>query len=116
MARRTTPAQIVDLAAVRNDARKRQYRERLRRVLDGNQQAISRLFHSGLLFTRQGTRAGRDLLLARQHLVRVSDLVQRLEPADGAPAAAALYDELEDLLDKSDRLALRTDELVSSLV
>ena len=102
MARRTTPAEVVNLAAVRNDRRQRQYRERLRRVLDGNQQAISRLFHSGLLFSRQGTRAGRDLLLARQHLVRVGDLINRLTPQDDAPTTAALYGELDDLLEKSE--------------
>lgn len=115
MGRRTTPAEVVDLAAVRSDRRQRHYRERLRRVLDANEQAIGRLFHCGLLFSRQGTRAGRDLLLARQHLVRVGDLINRLTP-DDAPVAAALYDELDDLLEKSDRLAVRTDELVASLV
>ncbi|WP_373044219.1 hypothetical protein [Vulgatibacter sp.] len=116
MRRRSRTAEVVDLDAVRSHRRQRLYRARLRRVLDGNEQAVARLFHSGLLFTRQGTRAGRDLLLARQHLVRVGDLIHRLAPGEELEGSEELFRELDELLEKSDRLASRTDEFVASLV
>src|SRR3954469_10209941 len=59
---------VVSLEEARLHRRLRAYRERLDNVLTANQHAITRLFQTGRLFTREGTKAGRDLLLAHQHL------------------------------------------------
>jgi hypothetical protein len=80
-------------------------------VDDLNRRALSRLFQGGLVFTRQGARLGRDLLLAHQHLLRVSDLLVRIGELRGpaAPAdAEALYEEAHDLLARTTRLTSRS--------
>jgi hypothetical protein len=101
---------IVDLAKVRDARRLRDFRERCRSVDEVNRRALGRLFQSGLIFTRRGARLGRDLLLAHQHLLRVSDLLARLgdlaEPgADGE--AEDLYGEAQALLARTSELAAR---------
>ena len=116
-ATRNRNPKVVDFEQARRLQRQKQYRARLSRVLEGNRRALSRLFHSGLIFTRQGARAGRDLLLAHQHLLKVGELIGRLEksPPSARRSETPIYDELEMLLAKSDQLASRTDEFVASL-
>jgi len=75
-----------------------------------NRKALARLFQTGLVFTRQGARLGRDLLLAHQHLLRVADLLERIAemPATSAEDAAALYGEAQGLLARTTELTSRT--------
>jgi hypothetical protein len=107
---RTHPP-VVDLAQARDARRLRDIQARCRAVDDVNRRSLGRLFQTGLVFTRAGARLGRDLLLAHQHLLRVSDLLARIaELPEGADAgdAAALYDEAQALLARTTELTARS--------
>ncbi len=102
---------VVDLAQARDARRLREIRARCRAVDEMNRKSLGRLFQTGLVFTRQGARLGRDLLLAHQHLLRVSDLLARIAelPEDAADGeAAALYDEAQALLARTTALTARS--------
>ncbi len=94
------------------DARRlRELQARCRTVDELNRKSLARLFQSGLVYTRQGARLGRDLLLAHQHLLRVGDLLARIsELPDGAAGgeATALYDEAQALLSRTAELTARS--------
>lgn len=101
----------MDLAHARDARRLRDFQERCRTVDEVNRRALSQLFQTGVIFTRRGARLGRDLLLAHQHLLRVSDLLARIaELPDGAAdgEAAALYDEAQALLARTAELTARS--------
>jgi hypothetical protein len=101
---------VVDLARARDARRVRELVERCHAVDEVNRRSISRLFQSGLVFTRQGARLGRDLLLAHQHLLRASDLLARIAelPAQAEADASALYDEAQSLLARIAALTARS--------
>ena len=104
-------SRIVDLARARDARRLRDLEDRRRTVDDLNRRGLARLFQSGVIFTRAGSRLARDLLLAHQHLLRVSDLLARIaELPDGAgdSEATALYDEAQALLARTTELTART--------
>ena len=114
-------AQVVDLAVARARTRHEDYQERLSQVLADNKRAIGRLYGTGMLFTKEGTRAGRDLLLAHQHLLKVVALIDRLGHQGDVPAPlteqgmAEVYAELDTLFTRTDELRLRTQELLRGL-
>lgn len=101
---------VVDLAQARDARRLRELQERCGAVDEVNRKALGRLFQTGLVFTRQGARLGRDLLLAHQHLLRVADLLARIAdtPATSAEEAAALYAEAQSLLARTVELTSRS--------
>jgi hypothetical protein len=102
---------VLDLAKARSARRLRELEARCRAVDEMNRKSLVRLFQSGLVYTRQGARLGRDLLLAHQHLLRITDLLARLgDVADGASGgeAASLYDEAQGLLARTAELTART--------
>ena len=102
---------VVDLSAAREARRLSEFQARCRAVDELNRKALARLFQTGLLYTRQGSRLGRDLLLAHQHLLRVSDLLARVGELSGPTAAVdaePLYDEARDLLARTTKLTSRT--------
>lgn len=102
---------MVDIAQARDARRLRELQARCGAVDEVNRKSLARLFQSGLVFTRAGARLGRDLLLAHQHLLRVSDLLARIaELPDGAAdgEAAALYDEAQALLARTAELTARS--------
>lgn len=102
---------VLDLARARDARRLRELQARCRTVDEVNRKSLVRLFQSGLVYTRQGARLGRDLLLAHQHLLRVSDLLARIADAAEAPSrgdAAALYEEANGLLARTAELTART--------
>ncbi len=119
MSDNAVPNTLVSLEEARLNRRLRAYRERLEHVLSANQHAITRLFQTGTLFTKDGTKAGRDLLLAHQHLLRVVTLLDRLGPAGDVPAPRqqaevdAIFSELDDLLEKTGELTEKTGQLFS---
>lgn len=106
---------VVDLADARDDRRLREYQARLRAVQDTNRKALSRLFQSGLIFTRAGARLGRDLLLAHQHLLKAADLLARLGELGAARdrESEALYGEVQALLARTSDLSARSDGLLA---
>jgi hypothetical protein len=107
---------VVDFAAARGDRRLREAQLRLRGTVDSNRRALSRLFQSGLIFTRQGSRLGRELLLAHQHLVRAGDLLGRLgEPAGSGRGAEAeaLFGQVQTLVARAAELSARSEGLLA---
>lgn len=92
---------------------------RVRDAMDDNRAALSRLFASGLIFTQKGARAGRDLLLAHQALLRTADLFARLiEPSardDDAlkHRAEEVFAHLDAQLARTAQLTARTGEFLS---
>ena len=116
---RRAPAPVVDLSSVRALRRHELAERRVRIAMDENRAALSRLFASGLIFTQKGARAGRDLLLAHQSLLRVVDLFARLvDPSAGDDDALKLRAEevfahLDQQLARTAQLTARTGEFLS---
>ena len=114
-------AQVVNLHDHRLNRRVEAYRQRLDRVLKANKRAVTRLFSTGIMFTRHGTRAGRDLLLAHEHLLRVVALLDRLGNEGDVPAPRrpeeldAIFFELDELLDRTCELTEHTAKLLEEL-
>ncbi len=110
--RNTTSAPpVVDLAQARDARRLRDLMSRCRAVDDVNRKSLGRLFQTNMIFTRQGARLGRDLLLAHQHLLRVTDLLSRIAdlPETSHDAdAGSLYDEAQMLLARTAELTARS--------
>src|SRR5207237_8313470 len=81
-------------------------------AMDQNRPALARLFATGLIFTQKGARAGRDLLLAHQALLRTADLFARLvEPS--ARDDAALKHRAEEVFAHLDSQLARTAQLTA---
>jgi hypothetical protein len=102
---------VVDLCLAREARRLREFQARARAVDDLNRKALSRLYQTGLVYTRQGARLGRDLLLAHQHLLRVGDLLIRIGELSGPGAtddAEGFYAEAGELLARTTKLTSRT--------
>jgi hypothetical protein len=106
---------VVDLADARDGRRRRELQLRLRTTLDRNKRALSRLFQSGALYTRAGARLGRELLLAHQHLLKISDLAVRLDEAGGGHDAevCALERQVTAVLERVGELYARSDGLLA---
>jgi hypothetical protein len=104
---------VVDLSGVRARLRLTSYQGKVSRALDGNERALRSLYVGGVLFTRSGTRVGRDLLLARQYLLRVASLLRRLADEGEVPAPRlpkqidAVYAEVNTLLERGAQLVER---------
>ncbi|HZR09803.1 MAG TPA: hypothetical protein VFA79_14575 [Myxococcales bacterium] len=113
------PALVVDLSSVRAQKRRELAERRVRDAMDENRAALSRLFASGLIFTQKGARAGRDLLLAHQTLLRTADLFARLvEPSARDDAALKhraeeVFAHLDSQLARTAQLTARTGEFLS---
>jgi hypothetical protein len=114
-------AEVVNLHDARLSRRVDAYRLRLDRVLKANKRAVTKLFTTGLIFTKHGSRAGRDLLLAHEHLLRVVALVDRLGNEGDVPAPRkpeevdAIFLELDTLLDRTSELTEHTAQLLEEL-
>jgi hypothetical protein len=106
---------VLHLSLIRAQSRLSAYQEAIGAVLVANRRSFGRLHDSGALFSKEGARAGRDLLLAHQHLLRVVALLQRLSARAHLRGRAALarleaaHQELDHLLQRSSALAERTD-------
>ena len=105
---------MVHLSVIRAQSRLLSYQNAIGGVLAANRRTFGRLHDSVALFSREGARAGRDLLLAHQHLLRVVALLQRLSARAHLRGTAALlrleaaHQELDRLLERSSVLAERT--------
>lgn len=109
--RKARPAPpVVDLAQARSARRLREIQARCRSVDETNRKSLVRLFQSGLVYTRQGARLGRDLLLAHQHLLRAQDLLARVAEVGDGPGgeAPSLFEEAQTLLARTAELTART--------
>jgi hypothetical protein len=113
---RRAAAAVVDLSSVRTRKRREVAERRVRIAMDENRAALTRLFASGLIFTQKGSRAGRDLLLAHQSLLKVVDVFARLvEPGDHALKIRAeeAFQQLDAQLARTAQLTQRTGEFLS---
>jgi len=112
-ARRETP--VIDLARVRDERRLEEYQCRTGQVLEANKRALARLFQSGVIYSRVGSRLARDLLLAHQHLLKVGDLLARLGEMDAPERfdADAIYGEVHALLSRTTELSARSDGILA---
>jgi hypothetical protein len=112
-------AAIVDLSSVRAQKRRELAERRVRGAVNDNRAALSRLFATGLIFTQKGARAGRDLLVAHQALLKIVDLFARLvEPSsrdDHALKVRAeeVFASLDEQLARAAQLTQRTGEFLS---
>ena len=107
---------VVDLALARDARRLREFQARCQGVDVVNRKALMRLFQTGLIFTRHGARLGRELLLAHQHLLRVSDLLARIGELPERAASgemAAVYAEAQALLARTTELTARCGQALS---
>ena len=102
---------VVDLALARDARRLRDFQASCRSVDELNRKALARLFQTNLIYTRHGSRLGRELLLAHQHLLRVGDLLARIGELPDASASASeasqLYREAQSLLARTTELTAR---------
>jgi hypothetical protein len=114
-------AVVIDLARVRSQRRVQSYYRKMSRVIDSNQRALGRLFTTRAIFSREGARVGRDLLLAHQHLLRVVELLECLGRSRRAGRSAGRVDlspvleELDGLLERTFQLTSRTGEYLERL-
>ncbi len=121
-------AKVVDLSEVRSRLCLASYQDKVSRVLESNRETISTLCDSGALFSRPGTKAGRDLLLAHLNLLKMVSLVNQLTDIDDVPAPRgerawageaplhdAIYTELDSLLNRTAELTTRTGSYLARL-
>jgi hypothetical protein len=111
-------AVVVNLNEVRAQLRLAAYQNKISRALDSNRRSIGRLYTTGLMFSYEGARAGRDLLLAHQHLLKVASLLNRLRSAPGPMpprTVTAAYQRLDLLLERTGELTSRTGHYLSRL-
>ncbi len=109
---------VIDLGNLRAERRLIAYQKRISQALDSNRRSIGRLYTTGLLFSADGSRAGRDLLLAHQNLLKVMALLNRLRaapPGGNSSAAEEAYQELDALLERTGELTHRTGHYLSRL-
>lgn len=116
---RRADATVVDLSSIRTLRRRELAERRVRAAMDENRAALSRLFGSGLIFTQKGSRAGRDLLLAHQALLKVVDLFTRLGEEAACDdfglklRAEEVFKSLDAQLVRTAQLTARTGEFLS---
>jgi len=105
-----THSPVVDLALVRDERRLLDFQRRSRELLVANKRSLSRLFQSGLIYSRAGSRLARDLLLAHQHLLKVEDLLARLPPPEAGERGEGeqVYEEVHALLARTSKLTARS--------
>ena len=116
---RRSQATIVDLSSVRTQKRRQLDERRVRGALDDNRAALTRLFGTGLIFTQKGARAGRELLLAHQALLKVVDIFTRLVDPSSLDdqalkhRAEEVFENLDAQLARTAQLTARTGEFLS---
>jgi hypothetical protein len=109
---------VIELRKVRDQQRLLSYERKISHALECNRRSIGRLYTTGLIFSAEGSRAGRDLLLAHQHLLKVVALLARLrsKPDSNNPNAIIdAYRQLDQLLEKTGELTHRTGNYLSRL-
>lgn len=107
---------VVDLARAREARRLKDLAGRCRVGDELNRKSLASLFQSGLLYTRQGARLGRDLLLAHQLTLRVWELLARMDAQpEAAPAdeSERMYREAQLLLSRVSELTARSEVVLA---
>lgn len=100
---------MVDLAQARDARRLRELGERCQSIDESARRIVSQLFRCGSIFSRHGSRLGRDLLLSHQQLLRAAALIGRARDADDSVSdeCDALYREAAALVERSTQIVAR---------
>lgn len=108
---------VISLGLERDMRKLRANREQLYAVLNNHRQALTRLFETGVIFHRQGVKAGRDLLLAHELLHRVLDMLDELGNDDlkGEEKTKIMLRVQRDL-NRASLITTRTGEKLRSLL
>lgn len=112
---------VVDLHGARRARRLDLYRTRQSDRVRTVRSTLEALTQSGTLFTQEGTRRGLSLLKALQLLQRASARLEELAGGGVIPAPRkqeridALYEELDTLFTRADKLAGRDEASVARL-
>lgn len=112
---------VISLDEVRQRLRLAGYQTRIAGILEQNRDSLTRLFSTSAVFSLDGGRAGRDLLLAREQLLRVVALLRELSgdgllpPPRKEATAIALYVQIDSLLVKVGALTERSSKLLAKL-
>ncbi len=77
---------VISFGALKTVRQLKQNREMLVTVLTNLRAMVAKLFETGLIYAREGSRIGRDVLLAQEHLSDVLDALDAL-PEDTAERA-----------------------------
>jgi len=119
--RKKKVSNLVQLEQVRARLRLAAYQTQVANVISANKQALTRLFSTGAMFSFHGSKAARDLLLAHQHLLRVVTSLNRLSAQSDTRKSRRMahtesdFRELDKLLERSRRIALRTGTYLTRL-
>ena len=106
---------VIELDRVRDARRIVNGQGRAQQALQSSRRALSRLFNSGLVYSRAGARLARDLLLVHQQLLRASELLSRLaETPQGARTdAEGVLTDFDELLARTDALTARSEGVLA---
>ncbi len=105
---------VIQLARVRDARRLVDMLRRTRQVIDVNKGALARLFQSGAIYSRVGSRLARELLLAHQQLLKVADLLARLSESESERFdARSVCEEVQALLSRTAVLTARSDGVLA---
>jgi len=113
-------ADVIDFDAARERRLLLRYRERAQAVLLQNKEALQKLYETGMIFTRHGTRVGRELLEAHRHLLKVVDMVKKAPKSDEEGTLGrliegeALFGRIEKLLEKTSAITQKNKSLFQS--
>ena len=119
--RRRASNKVISLDQVRQRLRLAGYQSRIAEILEKNRDALGRLFAGAAIYTLEGGRAGRDLLLAREQLLRVVSLLHELSgdgmvpPPRTLATSNALYAQIDELLGKVALLTERSSKVLARL-
>lgn len=108
-------APVIELDRARDARRLVDLRRSTAEAIDRSRGALSRLFNTGAVFSRAGSRLGRELLLVHQQLLRAADLLSRLGDLRDSPPyeAEAVREEIQELLDRTGSLTARSEGVLA---
>src|SRR6516162_8520142 len=98
---------VISLGLERNLRKLKHNRDQIFAILSNHRSALTRLFETGVIFHREGSRAGRDLLLAHDLLLQVLDLLDSLSDQETGAERTEKLKRLERLLNRTSALTAR---------
>ena len=108
---------VISLGLERNLRKLRSNRDQLFAILQNHRSALTRLFDTGVIFHREGSRAGRSLLLAHELLHQVLDLLDEISDGDPpSPERSRKLQKLSQLLARTSAITAKTSEKLKSLI
>jgi hypothetical protein len=110
-------SQVISLGLERNLRKLRSNRDQLFAILHNHRSALTRLFDTGVIFHRDGSRAARDLLLAHELLHQVLDLLDDISDSEPpSPERSQKLEKLQKLLARTSAITAKTGEKLKALI